>query len=153
MKCHFVPKRERERGVRRPWKHIAFSSDNEEKCRGSCWVYRQRHGFPLSKKERTYDWRNGKRIHYTLEWTPGASCNLCKKSLNRFYKGHPWHLVTKTGVDRFEKCLSTKITSAFFLIYIRMCLLQDLDDLRISSLYFIANYIQVLCNFAEDRFV
>ena len=28
---------------------------------------------------------------------PGASYNLGKKSLNRFYKGHSWYLVTKTG--------------------------------------------------------
>ena len=40
---------------------------------------------------------NGKIIRHTLKWTPGASYNLGKKSLNRFYKGHFWYLVTKTG--------------------------------------------------------
>ena len=65
-------------------------------CRRSCWDYGKRHRFPLSKKERTYDWRNGKRIHHTLKWTPGASHNLGKKSLKGFYKGHFWYIVTKT---------------------------------------------------------
>ena len=36
---------------------------------------------------------------------PVASCKLGEKSLNSFYKGHSWHLVAKTGVDRFEKSL------------------------------------------------
>ena len=63
---HFV------RGVRRPWKYFAFSSEmyNEDTCRRSCWDYGKRHRFPLSRKERTYDWRNGKIIHHTLKWTP-----------------------------------------------------------------------------------
>ena len=116
MKCfQFVPKKER--GVRRPWKYFSFSSEmyNEDECRGSCWVWKAS-WIPIVKEgeQKKKTRRNGKRIHYTLEWTLGASCNLGKKSLNSFYKGISWYLVTKTGVDRFEKCLSTKIMSALF---------------------------------------
>ena len=107
---------------------------------------------PIVKKEEDLRLKKWETNLLYIGVDPVASCKLGKKSLNSFYKGHSWHLVAKAGVDRVEKSLSTKITSAFFLIYIRMCLLQDLHDLRISSLYFIVNYIQVLCNFAEDRF-
>ena len=103
------------------------------------------------KRRGLYDWRNGKRIHHTLKWTPGASYNLGKKLLKSFLVS--CHENGSIGVNRFEKCLSTKITSAFFLIHIRMCLLQVLDNLRISSLNLIVKNIQVLCNFAEDRIV
>ena len=47
-----------------------------------------------------------------------------------------------------KKICTQKSLAPFFLIYIRMCLIRDLHDLRISNLYFIVSYIQVLRNFA-----
>ena len=128
----------------RSWKYFAFSSEmyNEDTFRGSCWIYGKRHRFPLLKKERTYNWRNGKRIHHTLKWTSGASYNPGKKLSKSFLIS--CHENGSIGVKRFEKCLSTKIMSAFFLIHIRMCLLQVLDNLRISTLYLIVRNIQEL---------
>ena len=68
---------------------------------------------------------------------------------------HFWYLVTKTGAleSTVLKNVYQQKLRVPFLIHIRMGLLQDLDNLRISSLYLIVNYIQVLCNFAENRFV
>ena len=146
------------RDVRGPWKYFAFSFEmyNEDTCRRSCWDYCKRHRFPLSRKERTYDWRNGKIIHHTLKWTPGASYNLGKKSLNRFYKGHSWYLVTKTGAywsqpfwkmsdNKNHECLLSNSYSNVF----------PSTSSQFENFKFVpyCKFIQVLCNFAEDSFV
>ena len=69
---------------------------------------------PIVKKEEDLRLKKWETNLLYIGVDPVASCKLGKKSLNSFYKGHSWHLVAKTGVDRFEKSLYTKITGAFF---------------------------------------
>ena len=78
-------------------------------------------------------------LHFPLKCTMKTHAEGVAESIGSVMDSH---------CQKILKKVSTNITGAFLLIYIRMCLLQDLHDLRISSLYFIVSYIQVLCNFA-----
>ena len=60
---------------------------------------------------------------------------------------------TMLEVNRFQKSLSTKTKIALFLSIFEYIYFKVLDDLRIPSLYLIVSYIQVLCDFAEVRYV
>ena len=61
-----------------------------------------------------------------------------------------WHYAWS---QPFSKKSVNKNQDCTFSEYIRVYLFQVLDDLRIPSLYLIVSYIQVLCDFAEVRYV